>query len=153
MAGEAVDAKGVVIACGGCGQKNRIPFGRLGESGECGKCGGGLVVASPVEIHSVEEFDALVREARIPVLVDFWATWCPPCRMIAPELEKVAESGRGRLVVAKVNTDEVPALAERFNVGGIPLIVLFRDGREVSRVAGARPASAIESFVWQAAAA
>jgi len=154
MAGAATDVLGLVTICGICEQKNRIPFGRLTETGQCGKCGSELpAISAPVEVRTAAEFDALIREARIPVLVDFWASWCPPCRAIAPELVKVAESGRGRLVIAKVSTEEIPALAQRYNVGGIPLLVLFRDGREVSRLPGARPASAIESFVRQSASA
>ena len=150
----AMDTRGLVLGCAGCGQRNRIPFARLDESGQCGKCRAELpALSSPVELKSASDFDALVREAPIPVLVDFWATWCPPCRAIAPELAKVAESSSGRLIVAKVNTDEVPQLATRFNVSGIPLLVLLRGGREVARLPGARPAAAIESFVWQAAAA
>ena len=151
MAGLALDAKGVLLSCAGCAQKNRVAFERLGESGQCGKCGQGLpAVSAPVEVKSAAQFEALVRGSRISVLIDFWAAWCGPCRMVAPELAKVAESGRGELVVAKVNTEELPELARRFNVAGIPLLVLFRGGREVSRLAGARPAAAIESFVRQA---
>ena len=154
MAGAATGIRGLVVACGTCGQKNRIPFGKLAESGQCGKCGSELPpLAAPIEIKSAAEFDALIRDARIPVLVDFWATWCPPCRAIAPELVKVAESTPGRLVIAKVSTEQIPSLAQRFNVSGIPLLVLFQNGREVSRLPGARPASAIESFVWQSASA
>ena len=154
MAGAVTDVRGLIVPCGGCGQKNRLPFVRLEDTGQCGKCGAELPpLSTPVEIQTVDEFDALIREAQIPVLVDFWATWCPPCRAIAPELVKVAESGRGRLIVAKVSTEQIPSLAQRFNVSGIPLLVLFRNGREVSRLPGARPASAIESFVCQSAAA
>ena len=154
MSGAALDTRGVIAACGSCGQKNRIPFERLADSGTCGKCGGALEpTAAPVEVRRAEDFDALIRGARIPVLVDFWAAWCGPCRMIAPELEKVAASNRGRILVAKVDTEKIPSLASRFNVSGIPLLILFRNGSEAARLSGARPASAIESFVWTAAKA
>lgn len=151
MAAFTADIRGVTVVCGSCGQKNRILFERLADSGQCGKCGCALdTLSSPVEIPGKKVFDSLVKTSGIPVLVDFWTAWCGPCRMVAPELEKVAKSNKGRLVVAKVNTEEIPELAQRFNVSGIPLLVLFRDGQEVSRLPGARPASAIESFVWQA---
>ena len=154
MAAPIANSRGIVAACLGCGQKNRVPFERVGDSGQCGKCGADLPpLAAPIEVGSADQFDSLIDSARVPVLVDFWAAWCGPCRMIAPELIKVAQSGRGRLLVAKVNSEEVPELATRYSVSGIPLLILFRGGREVSRLPGARPASAIESFVWQQAAA
>src|SRR5262249_21364968 len=99
---------------------------------------------------SAEAFDALVRESPLPVVVDFWAPWCGPCRMVAPELEKVARRASGSYVVAKVNTDAVPELGDRYRVQSIPTMAVFRGGSEVTRTSGARPAEAIEQFVHAA---
>jgi thioredoxin 2 len=108
------------------------------------------VVSAPLVIAQVSEFDELVASSDVPVLVDYWAPWCGPCRMVAPELKKVASSQAGKLVVAKVNVDEVPELAERYGIRSIPTLAVFHGGREVARSVGAGSASAIERFVQQA---
>ena len=108
----------------------------------CGKCKTALpAAAEPVEVHNEREFDALVRDATNPVVVDFWAPWCGPCRMVAPELARVAAANAGRLVVVKVNTDEVPELGERFRIRSIPTMAVFRGGKEIARTSGAMPAA------------
>jgi thioredoxin len=94
-------------------------------------------------VRSAEEFDELVQGAGVPVLVDFWAAWCGPCRMVAPELEKLANERGGKVVVAKVDTDALPDVAGRFGIRSIPTMVLMRDGREEKRLSGAMPVSAI----------
>ena len=108
-------------------------------------------MTAPVEVSSSAAFDRLVTSSTVPVVVDFWAPWCGPCRMVAPELEKVAASNKGRYVIAKVNTDALPELGSRFRIGSIPTMAVFRSGQEVSRVSGAQPAAAIDTFVRQAA--
>jgi len=143
----AVDERGLVQTCPTCGQRNRIPFGKAAN---CGKCGTALGdPARPIEVPNAASFDALVRGSRVPVVVDFWAPWCGPCRMVAPELVKVAERNAGRWLIVKVNTDAVPELGERFQIRSIPTMAVFWGGREVGRTAGARPAPQIEQFVAQ----
>ncbi len=96
--------------------------------------------------------DVLAESMQQPVLVDFWAPWCAPCRMVAPELEQVAATNAGRYIIAKVNTDAIPELGERFSVRSIPTMAVFHQGRQVASTAGARPAAEIEAFIRQALA-
>jgi thioredoxin 2 len=145
------DTHAIVITCPACDQRNRVPHGKAAR---CGKCGTALSgPAEPIEIPSADVFDALVRASKQPVIVDFWAPWCGPCRMVAPELVKVARSNAGRWIVVKVNTDAIPELGDRFQIRSIPTMAVFEGGREVARSAGARPAADIEAFVGGAVGA
>jgi thioredoxin 2 len=145
------DARGAIVACPSCGQKNRVTFAHVARASRCGRCKATIPPpAVPLQTSSIEAFDELVSAATVPVLVDFWAPWCGPCRMVAPELEKVAAAHAGHLVVAKVNTDELPDLGARYRVQSIPMLALFQGGRLVSSEPGARPAPEIERFVLAA---
>jgi thioredoxin 2 len=145
------DERGLLLSCPRCGTRNRMSYERLGQSFRCGQCHQELPPpGEPVEVSSEAVFEALTGRSVLPVLVDFWAPWCGPCKMVAPELAKVAAEGPGHWLVAKVNTEELPGLAQRFQVSAIPTLALFKGGREVARQAGALSAPAIRQFIQQA---
>ena len=148
-----VDSKGIIVSCSSCGQRNRLAFARLTAKTQCGKCGASLdSPAAPIEIDDAASFDALVAQSALPVVVDFWAPWCGPCRMVAPELARVASRNAGRYVIVKVNTDAIPELGDRFGIRSIPTMSVFSGGSERSTTAGARPAAEIEAFIQSALA-
>ena len=135
----------MIVACPSCSRSNRVPASRLSDKARCAECKEPLLpIAKPVTVSSQEEFDELAA-APVPVLVDFWATWCGPCRAVAPELEKLSADRAGKVLVAKVDTDALPEVAGRFGIRSIPTMVLLRGGQEAKRVSGAMPASAIAS--------
>jgi thioredoxin 2 len=151
MSGVASDADGVLVSCPSCSTRNRLRYANLNRRIRCGRCKETLPPPSePVEASDAASFDALIASAPVPVLVDFWAPWCGPCRMMAPEIEKVARRLAGAALVVKVDTDSVPELGERFGIRSIPTLAVFRHGREASRVSGARPAADIQALVERA---
>jgi len=149
MSTTTLEDRGIITVCPSCGQKNRVSFAT--PEARCGKCRTALPpIDEPVEIPTVPAFDALVRTASAPIVVDFWAPWCGPCRMVAPELARVAKSNAGRFLVVKVNTDALPELGDRFQIRSIPTMAVFAGGREIRRTAGAMPAAQIDAFVADA---
>ncbi len=124
--------------CSECKAINRIPVRHLADVGRCGKCKATLSPhASPIEVTSEAQFDDIIGAARVPVLVDFWATWCGPCRAVAPEVKKAAHNLAGRAIVLKVDTDVLSELAQRYQVSSIPNFAVFASGRLVRQEAGA----------------
>ena len=145
------DDRGIIVTCPSCSQKNRLAYERLADTVRCAKCKNELTApAAPVEMPTSADFDRLIANASIPVVVDYWAPWCGPCRMVAPELEKVAARNAGKWLVVKVNTDVLSDLGERFGIRSIPTLAVFSGGREVTRTAGARPAADLERFITEA---
>jgi thioredoxin 2 len=133
------------VACLHCGATNRIPVARLGDDPVCGRCGQALLDGQPVELSDVN-FDQVVERSELPVVVDFWAPWCGPCRQMAAQFEQAARTLKGRALLVKVNSDDNPRTASRFGIRSIPTLVKLQHGREVARVAGARPAGQIVQF-------
>jgi thioredoxin 2 len=132
-----------VTACPSCGQKNRVRADAAGVP-YCGKCGKPLPWLA--ETHG-SDFEAVVEKSPIPVLVDFWAPWCGPCRIVAPAVERLSEELAGMLKVVKLNTDDEPALGQRFGVRSIPTLLLMEGGKERDRVVGALNVNALRSWV------
>lgn len=147
----ALDERGVVVSCTSCGRANRLAYRALGKSTRCGQCKSTLAPpAEPVDAPTTAAFDAAASQSELPLVVDFWAPWCGPCRMVAPELEKVARSNAGRLLIVKVNTDEQSELGARYRIQSIPTLAVVHHGRELTRVSGVRPAADIERIVAEA---
>ncbi len=131
------------IKCSKCGSVNRVAE-RAGKVAVCGKCGAPLEPSGPVEITDAN-FASLVNESDRPVLIDFWAAWCGPCRMVAPIIDSIAREVRGKAVVGKLDVDHNPQTASRFAVRSIPTLIIFRNGREVDRMVGMQSREAILS--------
>jgi len=142
------DNRGIIVSCASCGTANRIAYARLGQQGRCGTCQTALpAIALPVDISSAAGFAALISQSPLPVVVDFWAAWCGPCKMMAPEFAKAAGLASGDAVFVKVNTEELPEIASQFRIQGIPAFALIRQGKPPVQTSGFQPAHKLLEWV------
>jgi len=144
-------ASPLVFRCAGCGAINRLSEVAPGRQAVCGKCKADLQTSGTAAHVDLAALERAIAASPAPVLVDFWAPWCAPCRAFAPVLETFAKEQAGRLVILKLDTQANPDAGSRFGIQAIPTIVLFRDGREVERVSGALPLEQLRQFAAQGA--
>ena len=144
------NARRVTLRCAFCLALNAVDLDRAAQRPTCGSCQRPMLLDRPVKVAG-EDFEATVLEAQVPVLVDFYADWCAPCKILAPTLDDIARENQGRLLVAKVDTDRAPDLAKRYGIRGVPTVILFRAGEEVERSWGIEPAK-LEAMVVEATA-
>lgn len=139
-------SRSVSLRCAFCLKLNRLDMGRAGDRPTCGACGRPFLLDRPVKITG-DDLDRVVADAGVPVLVDFHADWCGPCKVMAPVLDELAADRIGELLVAKLDTDAHPQVSARFGIRGIPTLILFRDGREAARQTGAVPRAKLDTML------
>ena len=142
----AASSPSVLVSCPHCQASNRIPEARLDEQPGCGRCHQPLLDGRPVALDELN-LDAVLRHSDRPVIVDFWAAWCGPCRQMAPQFQAAAAQLQGRALFAKVDSDACPEASARHAIRSIPTLVAFRSGREIGRLSGAMPAAQIVRWV------
>ncbi len=136
----------VILVCAHCAQLNRIPSSRLGDQPRCGACKQALLSTAPIALDD-RNFERYVGHSELPVVVDFWAAWCGPCKMMAPVFAQAAQRLAPRVILAKVDTEAAPRTAHQYNIRSIPTLVVFRDGFEVARQSGAVDLARLMAFV------
>jgi thioredoxin 2 len=141
------------VRCIFCSKLNRVDLSKLDHHPKCGECGRPILLDRPLPVTD-QEFDQVVADAEVPVVVDFYADWCGPCKMMAPLFDDFAREQRGRALVAKLDTERSPATPQRYGIRGIPTLIVFKNGREVARQVGAVPNKAkLEELLAKAEAA
>ena len=137
---------GIHIVCSHCGGINRLPAERLGENPSCGKCHKSILDGIPTSLNS-QNFEKFISRNDLPVLVDFWADWCGPCKMMAPVFSQTASQMASQLRFAKVDTEKAQDISARYNIRSIPTMILFKNSREVDRVAGAMDQAGLTRWI------
>jgi thioredoxin 2 len=140
------DTRTATVACPFCQTLNRVDLARLEQHPKCAKCGKPILLDRPIAVSDAT-FDRVTSDTTVPVLVDFYADWCGPCKIMAPLLDDVARRKSGEVLVTKLDTDRNPATGMRFGIRGIPTLILFKQGKEVGRRVGAVPAADIEALL------
>ena len=146
MSTETANARQVTIPCPSCGKWNRIRADKAADGPKCGSCGAPIALDRPLLLDDTN-FDRVIAESALPVLVDFYADWCGPCKMMAPSVETLARESVGKAIVAKLDTDQAQQSAGRFQIRGIPTSIVFVGGREVKRQTGAVPLATLRSML------
>ena len=146
MTTEATTTPHLTLRCATCGKWNRVRADRAADGAKCGACSASLALDHPVLLDD-ESFDRVIAESGIPVLVDFYADWCGPCKMMAPAVEALAKETVGRALIAKLDTDRAQRSAARFQIRGIPTSIVFSGGKEVARQTGAVPLGTLRAML------
>lgn len=141
----AAPTRTLTLQCQFCGTWNRIDAARAADRPKCGKCAKPMLLDRPYKLTE-ESFARTIAEAQVPVMVDFYADWCGPCKIMAPSVDQLAAENQGKLLVAKLDTDRAPRTAQSFNIRGIPTTILFRAGKEENRLTGAAPLKALQQL-------
>lgn len=141
-----MDSKFIKLSCPSCGKTNQLPTNRLEQKPKCGSCHNKLFLGKSIELNS-SNFSKVVANTEIPVVVDFWAEWCAPCKMMKPIFEQVASQLEPHVRFAKLNTEAAPAIAAQFGIRSIPTLIIFNSGKEIARQAGALDARNLKQFI------
>ncbi|MDA9019569.1 thioredoxin TrxC [Flavimaricola sp.] len=136
------------LTCLACGQINRVPLSRLNAGPKCATCKKPLMSGRVADLNPGVHDKATTRD-ELPIIVDYWAPWCGPCRMMAPEFAKAADKLQAKVRFAKIDTQDHPEISQKLAIRGIPLLILYAGGREIARLSGARPSAEIEAFIRQ----
>jgi thioredoxin 2 len=146
---EATEQKMATVGCPFCLTLNRVNLDRVSDRPKCGECGRPILLDRPIKVDDTT-LERVVRDADVPVVVDFYADWCAPCKVMAPMLDEIAHQQAGTLLVAKLDTDRSPTMSLRFQIRGIPTVIAFAGGREVAREVGAVPMPRLQALVDRA---